>query len=75
VFSLALWGTNYKEYIAEAYRVLKYDGVIHIAEPVKNYDTVESEQELVSLITEHGFKLVGGVEKRSKFIYISGIKS
>ena len=74
VFSLALWGTNYKEYITEAYRVLNYGGVIHIAEPAKNYDTIESEQELINLITEAGFKVVGGIEKRSKFIYISGIK-
>ena len=74
VFSLSLWGTNYKEYIKEAYRVLNYDGKIYIAEPAKNYDSIEGEQELINLITEVGFELVGKVENRGKFIYITGIK-
>ena len=74
VFSLALWGTNYKDYIKEAYRALSFGGQIHIAEPAKNYETAESEQELVTLISEAGFKVVGSVERRDKFIYITGIK-
>ena len=74
VFSLALWGTNYRDYIKEAYRVLSYGGQIHIAEPAKNYETIESEQELVDLIGEVGFKVVGKVERRHKFIYVTGIK-
>lgn len=74
VFSLALWGTNYKDYITEAYRTLNYGGVIHIAEPAKDYETPELEEELKTLIEEVGFKVVGVVERRSKFIYITGIK-
>lgn len=74
IFSLALWGTNYKEYIVEAHRVIVYGGVIHIAESSKNYDTPEDEQKFVDLIVEAGFKVVGGIENRGKFIYITGIK-
>jgi superfamily II DNA or RNA helicase/serine protease inhibitor ecotin len=74
MFSLALWGTNYKDYITEAHRVLNYGGVIHIAEPAKSYPTQEDEQELIDLITNSGFTIVGHIERRSKFIYISGIK-
>jgi len=74
VFSLALWGTNYKEYITEAHRVLVYGGVVHIAEPSKNYETQEDEQKLVDLITNAGFQVVGGIENRGKFIYVTGIK-
>lgn len=74
VYSLALWGTNYKDYIKEAYRVLAYSGVIHIAEPAKNYESPESEEELINLISEVGFKVVGKIERRDKFIYITGIK-
>jgi hypothetical protein len=74
VFSLALWGTNYKDYIKESYRVLSYDGKIYIAEPAKDYPDAESEKELIKLITEVGFKMVGGIERRSKFIYITGTK-
>jgi len=74
VFSLALWGTNYKDYIFEAYRTLNYGGVIHIGEPAKDYETPELEQELKNLIEDVGFKVVGDIERRSKFIYITGIK-
>ena len=74
VFSLALWGTNYKEYIKEAYRVLNFGGVIHIAEPAKYYETEELLANVSNLITEVGFKVIGNVERRGKFIYITGFK-
>jgi superfamily II DNA or RNA helicase len=74
VFSLALWGVNYKDYIKEAYRVLSYDGKIYIAEPIKDYPDTESEKELINLITEVGFKIVGEIERRGRFIYITGTK-
>ena len=35
VFSQALWGKNYRDYLAKAYRVLNYGGFIYIAEPSK----------------------------------------
>jgi len=74
VFSLALWGTNYKDYVKEAYRVLTYGGMIHIAEPTKNYDTVDKQDELKGLLSEVGFDIVGDIEVRGKFLYITGIK-
>jgi superfamily II DNA or RNA helicase len=74
MFSLALWGTNYRDYITEAHRVLNFGGMIHIAEPAKSYPTQEDEQELINLITDSGFTIVGHIERRSKFIYITGVK-
>lgn len=74
VFSLALWGTNYKDYIKEAFRVLKHRGFIYIAEPIKSYETPEEEQELYDLIRNEGFEIIGSIERRNKFIYITGIK-
>jgi len=74
VFSLALWGTNSKEYIKEAYRVLRRKGMIYISEPSKDYETSEKQQELIDLIKEEGFQQVGGVENRGKFVYLIGIK-
>ena len=44
------------------------------AETDKDYETPELEEELKTLIEEVGFKVVGVVERRSKFIYITGIK-
>lgn len=75
VFSLALWGKNYKDYLVEAYRVLNYDGVIYIAEPSHRYDGCDGQEELKQLIVEAGFNLVGNIENRGKFIYIKGIKN
>jgi superfamily II DNA/RNA helicase len=75
VFSLALWGTNYRDYLKESYRVLNYGGFIYIAEPSKDYEGVEGQSELKTLITDAGFKLVGDIENRGKFIYIVGTKN
>ena len=38
--------------------------------PAKYYETPEEEQGLIELLTNVGFKIVGGIEKRSKFVYI-----
>jgi len=75
VFSLALWGLNYRDYLKEAYRSLNYGGFIYIAEPTKNYEGEEGKNGLKSLILEAGFKLVGDIDDRGKFIYITGTKN
>lgn len=74
VFSLSLWGTNYKDYLKEAYRVLRRKGFIYIAEPVKHYETIEDQNSLKLLLENSGFKIVGNLDIREKFIYITGIK-
>jgi hypothetical protein len=48
--------------------------VIYIAEPTKDYETIEQQNKLISLIQEQGFKKVGDIENRGKFIYLTGIK-
>ena len=74
VFSLSLWGTNYTDYLKEAYRVLRRKGFIYIAEPTKHYETVEEQNALKQLLSDCGFKIVGNIDVREKFIYITGIK-
>lgn len=74
LFSLSLWGSNYEDYIKEAYRTLNYGGIIYIAEPSKSYDTDELKNEFKSLLTRNGFEIVGDIENRGKFIYIKGLK-
>jgi hypothetical protein len=76
VFSLSLWGTNYKDYIKEAYRVLNFNGFIYIAEPVKNYQQDGEEQKLIDVIIEQGFDITtnNSILKTDKFIYITGVK-
>lgn len=73
VFSLALWGSNYEDYFKEAYRLLNYDGLMYIAEPTKSYDETR-RGELMSMLKANGFTLVGNIEVRGKFFYITVIK-
>lgn len=73
VFSLALWGTNYEDYFKEAYRLLNYDGLMYIAEPSKSYSTDE-RKELVDMLKKNGFTMVGDIEDRGKFFYITVMK-
>ena len=74
IFSLSLWGSNYEDYIKEAYRTLNYGGVIYIAEPSKSYDTPELKDELKKLLINNGFEIVGDIENRGKFLYLKGLK-
>ena len=74
VFSLSLWGVNFNDYIKEAYRVLKNKGIIYIAEPNRNYETEEELNSLSEIITNNGFLQIGSIERRNKFVYLTGIK-
>lgn len=73
VFSLALWGSNFEDYFKEAYRLLTYDGLMYIAEPTKSYDE-EQRSELVEMLRRNGFTMVGDIENRGKFFYITVMK-
>jgi hypothetical protein len=71
VFSLSLMGANYKEYLQEAYRVLKAMGVLLIAEPISKWEN--REEELSLLLSEIGFK-TPTLNKTKQFIYVTCIK-
>jgi len=71
VFSLSLMGSNYLDYIKEAFRVVKPYGNLFVCEPKKK---VEKRLEaLKKEIESTGFKIVE-VTTSSQFIYIHGIK-
>ena len=42
IFSQSLMGSNWKEYINEAIRVLKYNGEIIISESIERYETIKA---------------------------------
>ena len=53
VFCLSLMGTNLKDYIIEANRVLKKDGILKIAEVESRFDQVE---DFIKILGDYGFK-------------------
>ena len=72
VFCLSLWGTNYKDYFTEAYRILDSDGKMFIVEPSskfgehERYNTIDN---FVDEVEKYGFERIGKVENRNNFIY------
>ena len=72
VFCLSLWGTNYKDYFTEAYRILDSDGKMFIVEPSskfgehERYNTIDN---FVDEVEKYGFERIGKVENRNNFTY------
>ncbi|XP_015117995.1 ribosomal RNA-processing protein 8 [Diachasma alloeum] len=53
VFCLSLMGTNLNDYLREANRVLKKEGILKIAEVESRFDNIE---EFINLLASFGFK-------------------
>jgi hypothetical protein len=65
-------GLNYADYIKEAYRALKFGGMIKIAEPISRWEN--KRQGLISALTENSFLLIGELNESNQFMYIDAIK-
>ena len=72
VYSLSLMGLNYADYLKEAQRTLRFGDFLKIAEPISRWADIRSE--LLSVIAEAGFLIVGQVEESGQFFYIDAIK-
>jgi hypothetical protein len=80
ILSLAMWGSNCKEYIKEANRILESRGQLYIIEPTKRWSeqddlgniiTEKEGSKMKSLLEESGFKIVEqSIEKFCMFICI-----
>jgi superfamily II DNA or RNA helicase len=66
IMSLALWGSNCEEYIAESYRVLENSGKLYIIDTTKRWSTKddigniivgEEGAKLIKIIVNAGFKI------------------
>ena len=49
VYSQALMGSNWKEYLVEGYRVLEYNGEMIISESVERYEVVKAHLEAIGM--------------------------
>jgi ubiquinone/menaquinone biosynthesis C-methylase UbiE len=74
IFSLSLMGTNIEDYLCEAHRLLKLDGRLRIAETASRWQG-DKRAELLGMIGTLGFRLIGTVEERDRFLYIDAIKA
>ena len=43
-----MWGSNCKEYIQEAYRILESNGTLFIIEPTKRWSEKDEQQNIIS---------------------------
>ena len=80
ILSLAMWGSNCREYIMEANRILESGGKIYIIEATKRWSEQDEQHNIVPgkegskmklLLEENGFKIVEqSIEKFCLFICI-----
>jgi len=70
ILSLAMWGSNCKEYIQQAHRVLETNGTLYIIEPTKRWTNDQPADRLRDLLS--GFKII--TEKIEKFTMFIAIK-
>jgi ubiquinone/menaquinone biosynthesis C-methylase UbiE len=73
VFSLSLMGANWRHYLKEAYRTLKPYGHVFIAEPKKKWQ--DGTEELKDAVEAAGFQLIGSMEQRYDFLYLTAVKA
>ena len=70
IFCLSLWGTNYLDYIKEAYRITSKRGFMYIVEPNNEFDFDKLKEDIKQI----GFNKINEVI-RDKFIYLTFIKN
>ena len=60
VLSMAMWGSNCRDYLREAHRVLETSGRLFIIEPTKRWTTDEQDPGhlLASALVESGFHIM-----------------
>jgi len=80
---LAMWGSNCREYIMEAYRILETGGRLYIIEPTKRWSETEEGEfgkviegteaiKLKKLLEENHFSIL--YEKIEKFCFFECVK-
>jgi hypothetical protein len=78
ILSLAMWGSNCREYIQEANRILESNGQLYIIEPTKRWSEKDEHgniipgkegSKLIALLEENGFRIARqSVEKFCLFV-------
>jgi superfamily II DNA or RNA helicase len=79
ILSLAMWGSNCREYIMEANRILESGGTLYIIEPTKRWSNKDETGNIINegcklktLLEENSFKIVE--ESINKFYLLKCVK-
>ena len=73
ILCLSMWGSNCKEYIAEAYRILEDNGILLIIEPTKRWMSEDGTNKLINLIQENKLN-IKKQHNCDKFIFLECAK-
>lgn len=73
VYCLSLMGTNLRDYLFEANRVLKMGGILKIAEIESRFEEV-SIDDFVSVLKKYGFKLTWRNLDHNLFYFLDFVK-
>ena len=73
ILSLAMWGSNCKDYLEEAYRILDTGGTLLIAESYKRWNKELDKDDkpinrLINLLVENRYTIVENIENKFMFI-------
>ena len=72
IFSLALMGSNFTDYIREAHRCLSIDGRLHIIEATSRFKDLGV---FTDGLHKLGFDIIDKPEERGQFTFIQAMKS
>ena len=73
ILCLAMWGSNCKEYITEANRILDRNGTLLIIEATKRWTNEETnENKLIKLLNDNNFNIKN--KEENKFMFIECMK-
>ena len=80
ILSLAMWGSNCRDYIKEAHRILDLMGILYLVEPTKRWSEKNETGDILvgqegnkmrNLLIENGFKIIEEtIEKFCMFICV-----
>ena len=73
ILSLAMWGSNCKEYLQEVHRILDVGGTLLIAEPFNRWNKELDDEgnpinKLIKLLEENNFTIINKEDKKFMFI-------
>jgi len=72
ILCLSMWGSNCKEYIYEAYRILEDHGVLLIIEPTKRWIAEDGSNRLEIMLKTAGFSIKP--HNKDKFLFLECTK-